>query len=146
MLVYLPIRFNRFFKSTASKTTLMFTPNIFVKNVNDCSIVLNMHGGEYVGGGCGPIVQWEPHARISCKLCKDKEEKTKGSRPKKTKKGLSGKAAMWATTHDLNEPKSTFKDTQQQQSGMDVSEEEVTCLGTPSHMGILAELQKSVRS
>ena len=27
---------------TASKTTLMFTPNIFVENVNDCSIVLNM--------------------------------------------------------------------------------------------------------
>ena len=133
MLVCLPICFNRLVKSIASKTTLMFTPNLFVENVNDCRIVLSMVVNNLVVV-VGPLNNGNRMAGLTARYVKIRKRRTKGAlRPKKRKKGLSGKAAIQATTRDVNEPQSTFKDTQHQQSGMDVSEEEVTSLATPSH-------------
>ena len=59
-------------------------PNVHPKYICEkCERLLYRleHGGEYVGGGCRFIVQWEPHARINCKLRKVNEDKSKGGRP-----------------------------------------------------------------
>ena len=97
MLVCLPIRFNRFLKSTASKTTLMFTPNIFVENWNDCSIVLNMVVSNLVVV-VGPLYNGNRMPELTASYVKIRKRRAKGAlRPKKTKKGLSAKAATWAT-------------------------------------------------
>ena len=101
MLVCLPIRFNRLLKSIASKTTLMFTPNIFVENVNDCRIVLSMVVNNLVVVVVvGPLNNGNRMPGLTASYVKIRKRRTKGTlTPKKAKKGLSGKAAIYGLLH-----------------------------------------------
>ena len=73
------------FKSTASKTTLMSTPNIFVENVNDCSIVLNMVVSMLVVV-VGPLYNGNRMPELTASYVKVRKRRAKGADRRKRRR------------------------------------------------------------
>ena len=73
------------FKSTASKTTLMFTPNIFVANVNDCTIVLNMVVSMLVVA-VGPLYNGNRMPELIASYVKIRKRRAKGADRRKRRR------------------------------------------------------------